>query len=560
MTRGGNTDRVAPQGDGPGPAWRFALILAAALGLRLFFALTHPVDYNAYWHVFIARNLRREYGGLAHPPLFLVLLKLADAVRHSSLAYQSVSLLSGLGVVVLTRSILLRLRASASAADLGALTMAVAQPAVILSCGVQSYMLAAFFIFASFLPYIDLAGPDLPRPRRAASFAVLVSLGLLTEYYTAFYLAAAALAPVLVAACRPAYRAALRTDLPRRIRLHVAAFAPPAAVAAAVYLVLARPWVQKFNTIPQFYFQPDRETAAAFLVRNLWNLFNTFAPVTVWSPRPAAVLLLGFVVVAFALAVSDPRREASADARGLPAGVLVLLLGIGIALGLKGPYPFGGLMRQQFLYFLFAIPAGFVAFDRLLRGVDRARARAAIAAAGAALLVLNLAWHRRDFRNLGHVDFTKQARAFDRLFPDAEVLHVDQLNLIGFFMTHDDWRWRFAGRDPRNPLVERYVLEKDGRRLTLVAHRDSWNFDFHDPKLYERLRSALAPGDPDCLHVFCVHTNLYKPAERRLPDLEGDEIRRSIAGLAPAAQLAPRRVEIRGNDVYAEICRTPAAP
>jgi hypothetical protein len=104
------------------------------------------------------------------------------------------------------------------------------------------------------------------------------------------------------------------------------------------------------------------------------------------------------------------------------------------------------------------------------------------------------------------------------------------------------------------------VLEKNGRRPTLVAHRDRWNFDFHDPALSARLRSALAPGDPDCFHVFCVHTNRCEPAEPRLPDLEADEIRRSIAGLAPAARLAPRRVEIRGSDAYAEICRTSAAP
>jgi hypothetical protein len=217
-------------------------------------------------------------------------------------------------------------------------------------------------------------------------------------------------------------------------------------------------------------------------------------------------------------------------------------------------------MRQQFLYFLFAVPAGFLAFDRVLSGGRSVRVRGAVAAAAIVLLAANLVWHARDFKNLGHVDFTQQAWVYHRTFPDAATLQVDQLNLIGFFIPHDDWNWRFAGRQPDRPLVERYELERDGKRLTLIAHRDRWNFDFHEAALYPALRSALHPTDPDCFTVFCVHTNLYKPPERRLPDLDSAEVTARIAELAPAGGLAPRKIEIRGNDVYAEFCRTPGSP
>lgn len=560
MTRAAATVSSQPV---PTPGWsqrRLFLILTVALALRLYIALRYPVDYNAYWHVFIARNLTREYAGLAHPPLYLLLLKAADAVSHSSLAYQLVALLAGLGVVALTRTILLRLRASAAAADLAALTMAVAQPAVLLSCGVQSYMLAAVFIFWSFLPYLDLVRPEPATSWRSRmAFAVLVCLGVLTEAYTAFYLLACVAAPVLVAIFRPAYRTAFVRALRRRLAPDAATLVPPVVVGASIYVLIAKPWVRKFNTLPQFYFRPGQESVADFLTRNLSNLFNMFSPFTLGSPRRAAVLVLGFAVLVFLLAVRDRPREAAEADRAMPAAILIALLVIGMGMGLRGPYPFGGLMRQQFHLFLFAVPSGFVAFDVVLRRIRSARARAALIAAVVLFLAANLGWHARDFRNAAPKDFESQARIFHRSFPDATRIQVDQLNLIGFFMAHDDWNWRFAGRAPENPAIERYELEKDGKRLTLFAHRNRWNFDFSDPTLYPALRSALGPGDPDCFTVFCVHTNLYKPPERRLPDLDSTQVTAQITALAPPAGLEPGKIVFEGNDVYARFCRTPAS-
>jgi hypothetical protein len=531
-------------------------VLAVALALRLLFALTHPLDYNAYWHVFIARNLSREHAQLAHPPLYLLLLKAADAASHSPLAYQMVALLSGLGVVVLARSILLRLRASRTSAELAALTMAVALPAVILSTGAQSYMLAAFFIFGSFLAYLDLVQPDATaRWRSRAAFAALACLGLLTEYYTAFYVAACVGAPWLVAAFRPAYRSALLRALPRRLAPDVATLLPPLLVGAALYF-RAKMWLLRFPVLPEFYFRPGQETAAGFLTRNLGNLFNLFAPVRLEGPLLAAALVLGFAVLVFLVPVRHRREEASETDRAMPGALLALLLLIGMAMGLGGPYPFGGQMRQQFLYFLFAVPAGSLAFDEALRRVTGGRTRAALAALVVAVLAANAWRHAGELRGAQDRDFEQQASVFHDAFPDADTIQVDQLNLIGFFIPHDAWEWRFDGYVRYDPVIERYVLERGGRTLTLLAHRHRWNFDFHDATLYRDLASALGPGDADCFNVFCVHTNFYKPPERRLPDLVAREVTARMAVLAAQAGLAPGKTVLRGNDVYAGFCRT----
>jgi hypothetical protein len=537
--------------------WPLLVALAIGLALRLLVALNHPIDYNGFWHVFIARNLSREYYGLAHPPLFLVLLKAIDAVSQSRVAYQGVSILAGLGTIVCVHRILEKLKTSAGVAFLGALTMAVAQPAVFLSREVQSYMLAIFFILASFVYYLDIVGvgtrPSGWKPR--AAFAILASLALLTEYFAGLYLVAAVLAPLLVAVFRPLYRRGLLQSLRRRFLPDFATLLPPLAVAVALYELIAKPWLHRLNHLPEFYFVPGTESAAAFLTRNLWNLFNLFSPAILWSPRRAAALVLGFAVIAFLVAVTQRRRDADGEARAMPGAVLLVLLAIGIALGLAGLYPFGGAMRQQFLYFPFLVLAGFVALDRAL-GYVPSGAQKALLALGVVVLAVAVAAHWQNLRRPGRDPFMAQGRAFDRALPDASVVQADQFNLIGFFIPHHDWKWRYAGTLPGLPAVQRYELEKNGRRLTLLAHRTRWNFDVVDPKSYAAFRAAADAAGARCTSVFDVHQNLYKPAERKLPHLEAEVVEPQARALATAEGLFVGRMAIRGDDVFMEICET----
>jgi hypothetical protein len=534
--------------------WPLLVALAIGLALRLYVGLTHPIDYNGFWHVFIARNLSREFHGLAHPPLFLLLLKAIDAASHSRLAYLSISILSGFGAIALVYRLLERMRTSRAVAFLGALTMATAPSAIFLSCAVQSYMLSVFFILWSFVYALDVVRPEPAGWRARAAFAVLASLAVLSEYFAGLYVIACALAPFLIAAFRPASRRPLLRALPRRILPDIATLGPPAVVGVFLYELIAKPWVTKLNHLPEFYFTASSETAAAFLTRNLWNIFNLFSPVVLWSPRRAAALVLGFVAVAFLAAVTERRREPGGEDRAMPAAILAILLAIGIALGFGGLYPFGGASRQQFLYFLFAVLAGFVAFDRLLRAVASPPARRLLLFVGGAAIAANLRGHAEDLQPPGRDPFTRQARAFDRAFPGARVVQVDQFNLIGFFISHHDWKWSFAGTLPGLPAVQRYELDGAGRRLTLLAHRDNWNFGLFEPGTYAALRKAAAAAGADCTTAFVVHQNLYKPAERKLPPVDEVALRAAAPTLAGAAGLTLRRLEIRGDDAYPELC------
>ena len=480
-------------------------------------------------------------------------MRASDWISRTPLAYRFVSIVCGVLAVVLVGRVLLAIDTLPETAFLGALAFALAFSAVQLSIMVQSYTLCVVFVLGSFAAYLDLisAEPGRPSLRRRIAFAVLSSLALLSHYFAGLYLVGCALGIPILWALDHRFRRAYFRAGPRRLVGDVLTFVPPALVAGLLYVLLARQWATSLNSMPQFYFRPELETISSFLVRNLKGTFNLFSP---WElPRarlafPALVLFLAATV----WGARGPHGAPSSARRRMPSIMLLVLLVVGMAAGVLGRYPLGGTFSHQFLLFLFAVLAGFVAFDRLLRAVGSPVVRRVLIALCLLLIVAPLAPWRRSAAPSADRSFGTQVGAFRSRFPDPRLLHVDQFNLIGLVMQYSDWDWRYVGREPGSPVIERYEISRDDRRMTLLAHRDLWNFDFGNPELYRRLAASRLDADPRCVAVFCVHTNLYKPPERRLPDLDPDTAREEISRLASQAGLEASRVSILGNDVFAE--------
>src|SRR5579862_6761907 len=79
-----------------------ALLGIALLSLipRLLLGMSQYVEYDGYWHVWIAQqdrwaNFIREYQGDAHPPLYYLLLRASLWLGRTQLAYRIISLLAG---------------------------------------------------------------------------------------------------------------------------------------------------------------------------------------------------------------------------------------------------------------------------------------------------------------------------------------------------------------------------------------------------------------------------------------------------------------------------------
>jgi hypothetical protein len=526
------------------------LVAVLAFALRLAQSVVNPVNYDGYWHVFIARNLTREFGSLAHPPLFPILLRAADAIRHSRFSYLSISLVSGTAAVFLFGLVLRKLCRHRATPVLGALALALSPSAVLLSGVAEAYMLCVMFLLAAFLPYLELVAPRREQPARArVAVSAFATLALLSHYAAGLVLVAGLAAPLVLIALEPGYRDAMRKAFPARLRADAATLFLPGAVGAALFYFLARPWVHALNHLPAFYFDPARETAAAFLARTLAGTFNLFSPLSLAGPALASSVLVAFVVAVVAIAVAADRRRKPAIPGATPAVILVLLLILEMTAALRGWYPFGGATRHQIFLMVFALLAAFVALDRILVDVSPAAARALVAL-GVVAIAAN-GWAHFDKRWRPRPEpFSAERERFDREFPDAREVHVDQFNLIGFFAQRHDWNWEFLGEVAGHPNRERYRLASNGRSLELVAHRDLWNLDLLRPDLYEALSASPGAAASSTLTLYYVQ-QMLPGASAPSPET----LRREMPALAAAAGLRVDKLDVVGADVFVQFQR-----
>ena len=238
--------------------------------------------------------------------------------------------------------------------------------------------------------------------------------------------------------------------------------------------------------------------------------------------------------------------------RLLPALFSVLLLLAGAVLGSLRLYPFGGAMRHQFLIWVFALLAAFVALDGLL-GLLRgrpARVAALAAATGAVMFAFAVRVPARDPRE--PESFLPKLAAFERQFPDARVVHVDLFNLIGVFSGYHDADWRFEGTRAGDPHAELYAVEAKGRRFEVIAHRNWWFFWFSNRDVYRNL--AVSWPNAACETIFGALRKTSVAAQPGFVELPPEGRRAKIEAYAIGAGLTARRVVFDGLDVFAELC------
>ncbi len=541
-------------------AW-LLVACAVALGMRLFSGSHLDIDHNGAWHVFIAKNLSREWATLAHPPLFLVLLKACDALGHSLLVYRAVPILAGVVSVFLVGRVLSKLGTLPVVAFLGALTVACAQTATVISLAVESYTLAVVFILASFLCALDLVGAGegdghgAPPLKSRVGFALFASLALLSHFFTALYLAALAGAVLLAALLVPDRRRALVRALPHRWKADLVMLAVPALVWAALYGLLVRRW----KGIPLIgTFDAVGGSLGAYLAAGMKNTVNMFAPVTLGRAAVAGAVLAGFVAVVIGAPATERSSSSSRMRRLLPALLFSVLLALVAILGAASRYPFGGEMRHQFLLFLFALLAGFVAFDRLIRSRSP-NARRALVVLAVAAIAADVALNARGYVT-PPVDILQAKRGIYRKhLAGARTVHLDRFSVVGLMMEYYGRDWRYLGSDPADALVRRYAVSLGSERLEVVVHRRWWKLDFLDPALYADLAQTWDPAGGECQTVFAVYQNIYLDVRKLTPEKRA-EFEKRIPALASAAGFEVHRLDLDDDDVDADLCRNTAAP
>ena len=173
--------------------------------------------------------------------------------------------------------------------------------------------------------------------------------------------------------------------------------------------------------------------------------------------------------------------------------------------------------------------------------------------AGAAAVVAFSFFRRQPALDPGGPDSFRPAVAeFFRQFPDTRAVHVDLFDLVGVFSVFHDADWRFEGWGPGDLRVQRYTVEKDGKRFTVAAHRNWWFFWFGDARVYRDL--ALSWPSSGCETVFGALRRTSAAAQPAFASLSPEGRRERIEKVASAEGLEARRVVFDGLDTFAELC------
>ena len=524
------------------------LISLAAAAPRLYLGATQFIEYDGYWHVFIAMQddwgrFWEEYQANFHPPLYYLLLKLSLWFGRSVLIYRAVSIIAGVAAVFAVGKIAEKLSLWRPTPAIAALAYGLALPSVIISSEVRSYMLCVFFLLVSFYYFLDFVDGRSHAQSRLG-FAVFAALAMLSHYSAFFYIFAC-----LVVTAILDVRSGWRTVL-NRLPLNLGVFAPVAGLGVLLYFTHTRQHAAVANHLNEFYFQPGGgESVIAFLARNGQYLFNSFSPVEVATPTQFVIVLAG-LFLAGGCTMYLIRRPMPENTRAWATVLTTAIILGSIAIsGILGKYPFGGYLRQQFILFPFAVLCAGVLLDRSAGAIRNKRLRALLATA---IVLLTIGVSSVSFYLLPKVSTevgTAHASRFSEVFPSPSSVYVDQFNLITFFIHHHDWKWEFVGQNPAVPSLDVYRVSKGAAGFLVVRDRARWNADLADEMFYADLAAAITSQPFASMATFYVRQNVQ-------PISMEDEaaIANGIVELASGAKLCAKKLSLVGGlSAYIEL-------
>jgi len=528
--------------------FNLALIGVALICLipRLIPGASQYIEYDGYWHVWIAQqdrwdNFIREYQSNAHPPLYFLLLKLSFLFGRTNLTYRSVSILAGTASIYVLGKTALKAMRSPVWAALAAFAYGLALPSILLSNEVRTYMLSAFLVQVSFYYFLDVIAAERPaslKPR--IIFGVTAALACLTEYYALIYVGAA----LLFAFAVPIVRR--EKKLVWALLREIVTFAAILALPVWEFLSHFGTQVRAYDHLPTYYFRPDgAESAIDFLLRNLRNELNWFLPWQIPDGTAFYAVLVLLIAGAAAILFLARKQDVPINLPGIAiVGFVVLMTGAIMTGGLLRAYPFGGFLRQQYVLFPFFVICPFLLLDRLVTGVPRL-----VAAGILAVLVALVSFQSyQAWPKSSRLLLSDQMGRYNRLFPAPQAIYIDQFNLTTFFMFHHNWKWEFVAPVPGSTTVDTYKLASDNHSMFLFRDKDHWNVDLRDPQLYRQMAAGMRKWQLSSTTIF----SLAQPVGKTRTEAQVLAYRSRVAELSNAEGLCVQTLDLDNYDVYAE--------
>lgn len=519
-----------------------ALLTCVTLIPHLILAVTQPISYDGYWHIFIAMQdnwhvLVQEWRGDAHPFLHYALLRFIMQFGHSRLLYCLPSIIPGVAAVYVLGLAADRLYESKLSAILAAAAYGSSMTMLEINCDVRSYPLALFFMLLSFYYFADF----MEKPGGINSLRALLLFGFFTmfaissEYYAVLYFAACIAAGTLEAVLRPEFIGKVAAGASGVWKRVAAALGLPVAAFLIIRRVHRYP-MHAMNHLQSFYWDKS-SSLCYFLVTNLKNEVNLLFPIGIDSTGALAAL---FGAAAIIVVIALLRKRESRDDRGAPRSIAIeiafFLLSMLAVLGMLRIYPFGGYARQQSVLFPFCILAAFSFIDFALARVRLPLARALLLFLTATAIGTNFYHGWVDRAKADEELFSAEYARFLATMPVAQAVYVDQYSLIGYYVHTHTWKWHFDRYIPWSRpqrLQEFELTNSDGEHRLLLRNLDVWNFNLETREFYESLAAAM-----DGAHVSSTNLFYLKQTSDKVDDRGLASLRNEIKTLAAAAGLA----------------------
>lgn len=518
-----------------------AVVAAVSLAIRVHIGSLEFMDFDEWQQVFMAssprwKDLAYELNAEAHPPAFYLLLKTILLFGHSKLLYRTIAVVPGVASVVLIGVIARKLLRSPAAALLCASALALSTAAITISIEVRQYQLTVFLILIAFDAFIGMWAADEPsRNRDYLVYGVSSALAVLCHYSAIVFLGACA---VLAAA-----RHLFDPDWGRTRRWPLAAsLVSPLALFAYLYFTHGRR-LPILGYLYDFYWrQTPGETLTRFLLRNLQNFWNLFAPIESGNGAIVLALAAGCGLSAAVVLYRTRRHDDPSVLPILVASIMVIEL---VALSIARVYPFGGLLRHQYVVGPFLILAAFVVLDRLA-SMLAPRAQSALMAATALWLVGNLVarWPKLVvFPNA--VAYTEQFNNYRAAFPDARAVYVDHWGVIGYFIHTNDRPRRFVRRIDDVFAIDQYHIAGPPGGVEIFYDKTRYILNVRHASLYRSFAKCLRQSGINELTMF-----FFSPGDVPFAD-NVETLTRIITQTAAEQGLTATRIVVGPTTIFA---------
>jgi hypothetical protein len=371
----------------------------------------------------------------------------------------------------------------------------------------------------------------------------------MSHYFTVFFVLACVAGGLYTVAVHPLSRGNMfRLCRDRWASLVIATF-PILLTAAWLYRTHVRSWLRPQHHVQSFYYHPESgQRLLDYLVSAALNTFNLFSPVSLGTAASIPVFVVSVALVAVTIVYFLRIRVRSEDGlRCLPLLFLSVIGGGLLIASLKGAYPFGGDLRQQFILLPFLLITASILADATM---SRLRTRRALLAWLAVVgICLNSVLHLRHLDGAGEGGFStmfaKEMALYHRTFPEPGAVYLDQFNLIVFFAHHDQRQWRSLD-------FSRYEVPGEGAPIVVLRDRARWNVNLLDERLYADIAARLQSSGLEATTVFSLR--YPRPSEPPSP-VEQHAFRQDVPILAARHHLEIQRLVLDGFTVLAQVRR-----